>query len=312
MLNTNSFKTIIATILALLAFAANSVLARLALETSAIDPGSFTTIRLISGAIMLLILVLILRPKQPENTEIRYPIKTLYQKAMLFELEARGSWTSAFMLFIYAACFSYAYMVLDTATGALILFGAVQITMIIMSLFSGKKLHTSEWAGLALAFIGFIYLIYPNLGSPTLYGFILMAIAGVGWGVYSVRGRNSLNPLLDTTFNFVRAVSFAGFFMIINLSNISLSLDGVYYAVISGALTSGIGYAIWYIALKHLQLTTAAVVQLSVPIIAAIGGVAFVGEALTLRLIIATIIILGGILLVIFGRSSFNVKTNET
>lgn len=312
MLNNNNFKTIIATILALLAFAANSVLARLALEVPDIDPGSFTTIRLISGAGMLLILVLILRPKQPTHAEVRYPIKTLYQRAMLFELEARGSWTSAFMLFIYAACFSFAYVVLDTATGALILFGAVQITMVIMSLFSGKKLHTSEWAGLVLAFIGFVYLIYPNLGSPTLYGFILMAIAGIGWGVYSVRGRDSLNPLLDTTFNFIRAVPFAGFFMILNLTHLNLSSDGVYYAVISGALTSGIGYAIWYIALKNLQLTTAAVVQLSVPIIAAIGGVAFVDEALTLRLIIATIIILGGILLVIFGRLSFKGKTSET
>lgn len=304
MLNNNYFKTILTTILALLAFAANSVLARLALETPDIDPGSFTTIRLISGAAMLLILVLILRPKQPLNTEIRYPIKTLYQQAMLFEVEARGSWTSALMLFLYAACFSFAYVVLDTATGALILFGAVQITMILMSLFSGKKLHNSEWAGLILAFIGFIYLIYPNLGSPTLYGFILMAIAGVAWGIYSVRGRDSLNPLLDTTFNFLRAVSFAGFFMILNLTHISLNADGVYYAVISGAITSGIGYAIWYIALKNLQLTTAAVVQLSVPIIAAIGGVLFVNESLTLRLIIATLMILGGILLVILNQFS--------
>ncbi|PCI86415.1 MAG: EamA family transporter [Hyphomicrobiales bacterium] len=309
MLNNNSFKTLLTTILALLAFAANSVLARLALEVPDIDPGSFTTIRLISGAVMLSILVLILRPKQPPNTQIRYPIKTLYQKAMLFELEARGSWTSAFMLFLYAGCFSFAYVVLDTATGALILFGAVQITMIIMSLFSGKKLHTSEWAGLVLAFIGFIYLIYPNLGSPTLYGFILMSIAGIGWGVYSVRGRDSLNPLLDTTFNFIRAVPFAGFFSMLNLSNLSLGSDGIYYAIISGALTSGIGYAIWYVALKNLQLTTAAVVQLSVPIIAAIGGVMFVNESLTLRLIISTVIILGGILLVIFGRASFKIKT---
>ncbi|MBL1419657.1 MAG: DMT family transporter [Alphaproteobacteria bacterium] len=308
MLNNNSFKAILATILALIAFAANSVLARLALEVPDIDPGSFTTIRLISGAVMLFILVLILRPKQPLNTQIKYPIKTLYQKAMLFELEARGSWTSAFMLFLYASCFSFAYVVLDTATGALILFGAVQITMIIMSLFNGKKLHASEWAGLILAFLGFVYLIYPNLGSPTLYGFVLMAIAGIGWGVYSVRGRDSLNPLLDTTFNFIRAVPFAGFFSILNLSNLSLGSDGIYYAIISGALTSGIGYAIWYVALKNLQLTTAAVVQLSVPIIAAIGGVMFVNESLTLRLVISTIIILGGILLVIFGRASFKIK----
>ena len=296
-------KTIIATILALIAFAANSVLARLALEAPIIDPASFTTVRLISGAVMLFILVFILRPKSPPQTEVRYPIKSLYQRALLFEVEARGSWTSAFMLFLYASCFSFAYIVLDTATGALILFGVVQITMIVMSLFSGKKLHFSEWAGLILAFVGFIYLIYPNLGSPSLYGFILMSVAGIGWGVYSVRGRDSLNPLIDTAFNFLRAVSFAGFLMVLNLAHISLSWQGLFYAAISGALTSGIGYAIWYAALKNLQLTTAAVVQLSVPVIAAIGGVLFVNESISLRLIIATIIILGGIVLVIFGRS---------
>ena len=295
-------KTVITTILALVAFAANSVLARLAPEAPAIDPASFTTVRLISGAIMLFILVVAFNAKSPPQTQVRYPIKSLYQRALLFEVEARGSWTSAFMLFLYASCFSFAYVVLDTATGALILFGAVQITMIIISLFSGKKLHVSEWAGLILAFIGFIYLIFPNLGSPSFHGFILMSVAGIGWGFYSVKGRDSLNPLLDTAFNFLRAVSFAGFLMVLNLAHISLSRDGLFYAAISGALTSGIGYAIWYAALKDLQLTTAAVVQLSVPVIAAIGGVLFVGEGLSLRLIIASIIILGGILLVIFGR----------
>lgn len=295
-------RTIIATILALIAFAANSILARLALKAPIIDPASFTLVRLVSGAIMLFILVHILRPKSPPQTEVKYPIKSLYQRALLFEAETRGSWTSAFVMFLYTSCFSFAYMVLDTATGALILFGAVQITMIIISLFSGKKLFVSEWAGLILAFIGFIYLVYPNLGSPTFYGFILMSIAGIGWGIYSVRGRDSRSPLLDTMFNFLRAVPFAGFLTLLNLAHINLSLEGLSYAIISGALTSGVGYAIWYAALKNLQLTTAAVVQLSVPIIAAIGGVLFVNEAITWRLIIATLMILGGILLVILNQ----------
>lgn len=296
-------KTFSLTSLALIAFAANSVLARLALDNANIDPASFTFIRLVSGCIMLFILIFAIKPKLPKTGENKVPAQSLYEIAMLRETQVKGSWFSGLMLFLYAACFSFAYVILDTATGALILFGVVQITMIAISLFNGNKLHISEWAGIFLAFVGFIYLILPDIASPSLYGFMLMAVAGIAWGFYTVRGRDSQVPLVDTAFNFLRAASFGGFLLVINLGNVSPSWDGVIYAVISGAITSGIGYAIWYIALKQLQLTTAAVVQLSVPIIAAAGGVIFVAEPIGLRLSIASLLILGGILLVIFGRA---------
>lgn len=312
MYKTSMLKTLIATTLALIAFAANSVLARLALENAAIDPSSFTILRLFSGSFMLFILIFIIRPKLPNNPVRKHHNMSLYQLAMRHDSQVKGSWLSGLMLFLYAICFSYAYLVLDTATGALILFGAVQITMIVSSLFSGNHIDKHEWAGLVLAFLGFVYLVLPNIGTPSFYGFVLMAFAGIGWGVYSVRGRKSVEPLTDTAFNFLRALSFSGFVFILSLSELNITINGFYYAVLSGAITSGIGYAIWYMALKRLTLTTAAVVQLSVPIIAGVGGVIFVSETISLRLLIAGLFILGGIALVIFGGKFVRTKQNET
>lgn len=305
-------KTLLTTILALMAFAANSVLARLALETPAIDPASFTFIRLLSGAVMLFILVLIIRPKLPARPQAakasnKHTQKTsLYEMALNYTFEVKGSWTSGFMLFLYAACFSFAYVNLDTATGALVLFAAVQISMIASSLLAGNRLHISEWIGIMVAFSGFVYLIYPDLNTATassnLFSLLLMIIAGVAWGIYTLRGRNSAEPLTDTAFNFLRAISFAGALLILTLSNLHISNDGILYAVISGAITSGIGYAIWYIALRGLALTAAAVVQLSVPVVAAFGGLVFVDETITVRLMTAAVFILGGIFITIIGR----------
>ena len=207
------------------------------------------------------------------------------------------------MLFLYAAPFSFAYLTLDTGTGALILFGAVQITMILTALLQGSKLHYLEWAGLVTAFSGFVYLVLPGVSAPPLEGFLLMSMAGIGWGLYTIRGKGSQNPLADTTFNFARAVPFAILLLIAALKQMHVSSTGIFLAITSGAIASGLGYTIWYMALRGLSTSQAAVVQLSVPIIAAFGGVIFVAESITMRLTIASVLILGGIGLVVLGRN---------
>ena len=201
--------------------------------------------------------------------------------------------------------FSFGYISLDTGTGALILFGAVQITMILASVISGNKLHISEWLGLTLAFTGFVYLIIPNLTTPSLMGFILMSISGVAWAFYTLLGRGSKNPLSDTSYNFLRTSPFILVLIIFGFSSAHFTSTGIILAVLSGAIASGIGYFIWYIALTGLSVTQGAVVQLFVPIIAAIGGVMFTSELVTLRLIESSGLVLGGILMVILGRYYF-------
>ncbi len=278
-------KTLSLTLVAMIAFAANSVLCRLALGGNAIDASSFTSIRLLSGAIVLYLIV-----KARSRTD---------------KPESKGSWMSALMLFIYAAAFSFAYITLDTGTGALILFGAVQLTMILLSLFSGNRLHISEWLGMIISFAGFVYLVLPGVSAPSLSGFVLMFLAGIAWGVYTLRGRGSNNAMADTSYNFLRSVPFIIILMILPISNINLTSAGIWLAVLSGAITSGIGYVIWYMALGGLSTTLAAVVQLTVPLLAAFGGIIFVSEHVTVRLILATLLILGGILIVILGRYYF-------
>lgn len=277
-------KTVVFTLLALIAFAANSVLCRLALGENSIDASSFTIIRLLSGAIVLIAILKI-------SNKTGSPSK--------------GSWVSGAMLFLYAITFSFAYITLDTGTGALILFGSVQITMILLSLISGNRLHISEWAGLSIAFTGFVYLVLPGVSSPSVVGFTLMTVAGIAWGIYTLKGRGSDNPLADTAYNFLRTVPLVIILAIITVHNLHYTLEGVLLAILSGAIASGIGYMIWYIALGDLSATQAAVVQLAVPVIAALGGVIFVSEPLTLRLILSGFIILGGILLVVLGRYYF-------
>lgn len=274
--------TIVFTGLALIAFAANSVLCRLALGEQAIDASSFTVIRLLSGAVVLLA---ILRLNNNKTAT-----------------QAKGSWSSSLMLFLYALTFSFAYITLDTGTGALILFGSVQITMILLSIISGQRLHTAEWVGVSLSFVGFVYLILPGVTTPSINGFMLMTVAGVSWGIYSLKGKSSANPLMDTAYNFLRTIPFVTILALLAIKQVHYSPAGILYAVLSGAIASGIGYAIWYRALAGLSTTQAAVVQLSVPVIAAFGGVVFVSEAVTLRLIVSAILVLGGIFIVVLGR----------
>ena len=210
------------------------------------------------------------------------------------------------MLFIYAITFSFAYVALNTATGALILFGSVQTTMIIVSVISGNRLHISEWFGVSIAFAGFVFLVLPGVSAPSILGLLLMAVAGVAWGIYTLKGRGSDSPLADTFYNFLRTTPIVLVFAAISIAafrNTHFSLEGIVLAILSGAIASGIGYTIWYIALRGLSSTQAAVVQLSVPVIAAFGGVVFVSEAISLRLTFSALVILGGILLVVKGVS---------
>jgi drug/metabolite transporter (DMT)-like permease len=288
-LNNNQLKTITSTVFALIAFATNSVLCRLALDENAIDAASFTTIRLFSGIIILFGVL--------QLTSKTYKVE--------FSGKSKGSWLAATMLFIYAIAFSFGYVSLDTGTGALILFGAVQITMIIANVIQGNKLHLSEWLGLTIAFSGFVYLVMPNLTTPSFMGFILMSISGMAWALYTLLGRASKNPLSDTAYNFLRTSPFILVLMILGLEQTHITSTGVVFAVLSGAIASGIGYFVWYIALGGLSVTQAAVVQLFVPVIATVGGVIFTGELITLRLIESSSLVLGGILMVILGRYYF-------
>jgi drug/metabolite transporter (DMT)-like permease len=214
-----------------------------------------------------------------------------------------GSWWSAAALFAYAAGFSFAYVSLPTATGALLLFGAVQVTMIVYGFWAGERLLKLQLAGLALAFGGLLLLFLPGLSTtPPVASSLLMLGAGICWGVYSLRGRSAGDPVHTSAGNFTRAVAFAVVLSFLMLSRLSLDVAGIWYAIISGALTSGLGYVVWYMVLPMLKATNAAVIQLSVPVIAAVGGVVFLGESITLRLVLASAAILGGIALVIVRK----------
>jgi len=219
------------------------------------------------------------------------------------EARVRGNWISAAMLFLYAIAFSFAYLSLSAGTGALILFGSVQMTMLLAALRSGERPQLVEWLGIALALGGLVYLVLPGLESPSLLGSSLMVIAGIAWGVYSLRGRGSGSPLADTAGNFIRAVPLILVVLLLSLNSVHLSKPGILMAVLSGAVASGLGYVIWYAALAGLSATRAAIVQLSVPVLAAWAGVVFLAEDLSLRLIVAGALILGGIALAITRRS---------
>ena len=273
--------TFFLTVLAMLAFAGNSLLCRLALKHTSIDAASFTTIRILSGALML---GLIVRVRGGSHG-------------------IAGSWPSALMLFAYAAGFSYAYISLPAATGAMLLFGAVQATMISIGLWTGERIAMRQSVGLVCALAGLVWLLLPGLSAPPLLGSILMLSAGIAWGIYSLRGKGAGDPIAVTAGNFLRAVPMALVLSITMLRSHSLDRSGVVFAVASGALASGLGYAVWYTALRGLKATSAATVQLSVPILAALGGIIFLGEAISLRLLIASVAILGGIALVIIERT---------
>lgn len=279
--------------LALIAFAGNSVLCRLALANDAIDPASFTGVRLISGALTLLVLLSLSNSGQEKSA------KRIGTQA---DNLSAGSWFATLMLFVYAALFSFAYITLETGAGALILFGAVQVTMLLINFLRGNRLHVLEWLGLLLACIGFVYLVLPELGQPSLLGFLMMALAGIAWGAYTLEGQSAKDPLRATAHNFARCIPLAVVLLFVFFSQSQLNSYGLILAIASGAITSGLGYTIWYAALPKLTTTQAAVIQLLVPVIAAIGGVIFANELISLRLIIAAACILGGIVLVILAR----------
>ena len=274
-------RVILLTAVAMLAFAANSLLARIGVRDGLIDAGSFTALRLISGALGLWILV-------AWQTRSVRPARG-------------GSVFGALALFAYAAAFSFAYLDLTAAMGALLLFGAVQLTMIAVGLWRGDPVSGVQWCGVVLAFAGLIGLLLPGLSAPPLGSAVIMLVSGVAWGVYSLLGRGVSEPLAATANNFLLTVPLAVLLALVTWSAAHISAPGVFYAVLSGVLASGAGYAIWYTALPALSSPIAATVQLSVPVIAAVGGVLLLAEPLSLRLILGSVAVLGGVALVIMA-----------
>ncbi|MEM7504458.1 MAG: DMT family transporter [Pseudomonadota bacterium] len=266
----------------MIAFAGNSILCRLALAHDTIDPASFTVIRLVAGAVTLIVI--------------------LAARTNVNAVRRSGSWRSAITLFIYAIAFSLAYVQLDTAAGALILFGTAQATMISAALLSGERPIGSEYLGWIAAVGGFIWLLLPGATTPPLSGALLMTVAGVGWGLYSLYGRDEPAPLAGTAGNFLRVMLPTALLALVALSSIDISSRGALLAALSGSITTGVGYVIWYAALPKLSSLQAALVQLSVPAIAALGGVLVVTEALSARIVVAGLLITGGICIAIAGR----------
>jgi drug/metabolite transporter (DMT)-like permease len=272
------------TLVTMIAFAGNSVLCRMALKHTTIDAATFTSIRLVSGAVVLWLIVRFARAGRT----------------------GAGNWWSALALFVYAAGFSLAYVSLSAATGALLLFGSVQATMIGRGIWQGERLARLQWLGLVLALAGLVGLMLPGLAAPPLLGAALMVLAGAAWGVYSLRGKGAGDPTLVTAGNFWRAAVLALVLSAVMqtsaLLNASWDAEGLAYAVASGAVTSGLGYALWYSVLPALKATQAATIQLSVPVLAALGGVALLGEVMNEQFVLASVATLGGIALVIWGK----------
>ncbi len=288
--SSSSSRQLSLTVAALVAFAANSLLCRAALADGDADAATFTCLRLASGAVMLQLIVWLRRALSTDRTR-----------------RTAGDWRSAAALTAYAACFSFAYLWLNAGVGALLLFGAVQVTMILTGLRSGERLTGRRWLGLLLAGMGLTVLVWPSASSwiledglrsgRSLAGCVLMALSGASWGAYSLWGRSGGDPTETTAGNFLRAAPLGALILLAGWRQASVSPAGATLAVISGALTSGVGYVLWYAALKGLSATRAATLQLSVPIIAAAGGVVFLGEQVTATLIAASILVLTGVVL---------------
>ncbi|MDG1253625.1 MAG: DMT family transporter [Glaciecola sp.] len=287
------FTTWMYSAVAMLAFAGNSVLCRWALADTSIDPASFTVIRLISGSVFLVILVYVIQPfLQSSPSDMASASPTGPAKLL-------GSWSGAIALFAYAACFSFAYISLSAATGALLLFGSVQITMIGFSLWRGERLNSWQITGVCSAIIGLGIMFLPSATTPGFLAGGLMSCAGIAWGVYSILGKQAGNPTLVTTGNFIRASILAIVLGLLSLPYVVLDNTGIILAIVSGALASGAGYAIWYAVLPRITSTQAATMQLSVPVIASFGGLLLLNEAIALSFVVASFAILGGIALVI-------------
>jgi drug/metabolite transporter (DMT)-like permease len=284
-------KVTLYTLFALVAFAANSLLCRLALVNGHIDAWNFTGLRLVSGAMCLgFILFISTYSKAISNNDVR---------------DEQGSWRSSLSLVVYALCFSIAYVDLDTGTGALILFSAVQLTMISWGIFSKERLSNVQWLAFLIALGGFIYLMMPSTKAPSLIPGLLMMLSGIAWGIYSIRGKACKAPLKATALNFIRSLFIVPLMLIIGFSALSgISWEGILLAVLSGSLASGLGYSLWYVAIPLLKSSQAAVVQLLVPVIATIAGVIFLNENITVHFIIASAVILGAVLVFLKAKSA--------
>ena len=284
-------RTLVATTVAMFAFASNSILCRLALGSPEIDAVGFTAVRLCSGAVTLLVISLLSGRRRTAAN--------------------RGDWKSGAALFFYAIMFSFAYISLDAGTGALILFALVQTTMIVWGLVRGERPGFVQWIGLGAALGGLVYLVSPGLSAPSPLGSAMMATAGIAWGVYSLRGRGAKDPVVATTDNFVRSVPLVLIAVAIFYRRIDFNAQGVVLAVASGAVASGVGYVIWYAALRGLSTTRAASVQLTVPVIAAAGGLVLLDETVSLRLVLSAVLILGGVGTTLTARERRSIKQPE-
>src|SRR5438034_4685535 len=305
-------RTFILTLLAMIAFASNSLICRAALKQSTVDAATFTFIRIFSGAAALWLVMQIRRDMKGASPQCS-PKGRGGSFSLRKEIGMRGigNWLSALALFAYAAAFSFAYVDLSAGTRALLLFGAVQATMILWGLHTGERLDAIQVVGFIVAVTGFIVLVFPGLSAPPLIGSILMLGAGVAWGIYSLRGKGEKNPASVTAGNFARAVPFAAAVSIIFVSWVHIDLSGLTYAITSGAITSVLGYVIWYSALPDLNAASAATVQLSVPVLAATGGILLLSELVTLRFMLASIAVLGGIALVVVTPHSQDRMSNS-
>ena len=303
-------KVTLYTLMALIAFAANSLFCRMALAEGDIDAWSFTIIRLSSAAVCLGIIM------ASQAYYLRYRASKIGQPFDNRLLSEKGSWLSSISLGIYALCFSVAYVELETGTGALILFSAVQLTMIGWGIYKKETLSHLQWIAFVVAIAGFVYLMLPSSAMPSLLAAILMTISGVAWGIYSIRGKTCLSPLRATGFNFIRSLLaipillVAGFIyqniMDVQLIHIdSITMEGIWLACASGAIASGIGYSIWYMAMPLLKNTQAAVIQLCVPVLAALLGVVILSEPMTLTFMIASTVILSAVLVFILNKQPY-------
>ena len=277
-------KLVLLAALAMTAFAANSLLCRMALVETDIDPASFTFWRLTSGALMLTLLV-VMRNQKPLQ---------------------EGNMASAIALFVYAAGFSFAYISMTTGAGALLLFGAVQVTMISWGLFKGERMSALQWGGFLLALIGLILLLLPNAAVPQLSSALMMLAAGIAWGVYSLKGKGAKFPIEATAGNFIRATLLALVLLVIFWTGGEFHAEGMAYAVASGAIASALGYALWYSILVHIAAIKAATLQLSVPVLAVFAGWLFLDEPVTLRIILSSLAVIGGVAMVIWVKKIAN------
>ena len=294
------------TFLSISAFSANAVICRWALDHQLIDPMSFTSLRLGSAALVLFVVMAWFQVRKVKPNQSLVKVETSSGSI------SRGSWRAAIILFVYALTFSYGYVAISTATGALLLAGVVQLTVLGYAVRKGEKLHLAEWIGVAIALIGLLYLVYPKLSTPSWWGLVMMTISSYAWGLYTINGRQSVNPLSDTAFNFYRTLPMIVVASLLGVwltDNTFLTQQGVWLAILSGGVTTGLGYILWYSALPKLPSSMASGSQLLVPLIAAFGATWLIDEPITLSFVISAILMLGGLGLVMHGRNQHR-KTN--